>query len=53
MLGRPKLIDNARKMVIYIDEQTEEKVKVNAHKQGISTSQLVRKIINEHYLKEK
>ena len=53
MRGRPKLIKNAKSMFIYIDEEIETKIKKDAQKQGMSTSQLVRKIINEYYLKEK
>ena len=49
MMGRPKLIEKGKKMVIYIDENLENLVKENAKKLELSPSQLVRKIMKEYF----
>ena len=49
MMGRPKLVEKAKKMVIYMDEELEKLIKKDAQEQDLSPSQLVRKIIKEYY----
>ena len=52
ILGRPKLIENGKKMVFYVEEELEKNIKKIAQQQDLSPSQLIRKILKE-YLENK
>lgn len=53
MLGRPKIVKEGKNMAVYMDSELLIQIQNEAQKQGLSPSQLVRKIIVTHFQNNK